>query len=138
MTGFGENAKQNTRVSNEFFVSIPRKLHEKTNSDWLKMRTLTYYPIREFFYMKSFFVQITQNHKKLIRNPLIGVFSMFPAFSTGKFFSENRAQSHFEHCHILHLVPKSEKTGKNLEPIPRKAGKIRTNGQRLIYRTSSR
>ena len=37
-----------------------------------KLRTLTYYPIREFVYLKLSFVQITQNHKKLIRNPCIG------------------------------------------------------------------
>ena len=52
-------------------------------------------------------------------------------------FSGNRAPSHFGHCHFAFLCQKSEKTN---EPISRKAGNEltdgRTNGQRLIYRTS--
>ena len=56
-------------------------------------------------------------------------------------FFENRAPSHFGHCHFASLRQKSEKTN---EPIPRKAGNRqtneltneRTNEHRLIYRTS--
>ena len=70
---------------------------------------------------------------------------VFPAyfrhFRPEKFFSENRAPSHFGHCHFASLCQISEKTN---EPISRKAGNRRTNGrtdgrtdgQRIIYRTS--
>ena len=58
-------------------------------------------------------------------------------FGRKKIFSENRAPSHFGHCHFASLCQKS---AKNNEPISRKAGNRRTHGrthgQRLIYRTS--
>ena len=53
------------------------------------------------------------------------------------FFFENRAPSHFWHYYFASLCQKS---GKTNEPIPRKAGNERTDertdGQRLIFRTS--
>ena len=45
-------------------------------------------------------------------------------------FSENRAPSHFGHCHFESFCQKSEKTN---EPISRKAGNRRRDGQRLIW-----
>ena len=50
-------------------------------------------------------------------------------FSRKKFFFENRAPSHFGHCHFASLCKKSEKTN---EPIPRKAGNRRTDGRTKV------
>ena len=47
-------------------------------------------------------------------------------FGRKKFFFENRAPSHFEHCHF---APLCQKSGKTNEPISRKAGNRRTNGR---------
>ena len=73
-------------------------------------------------------------------NAKIPVFpAYFRHFPRKKFFSKNRAPSHFWNCHFASLCQKSEKT---YEPISRKAGNRllqtdgRTDGQRLIYRTS--
>ena len=60
---------------------------------------------------------------------------VFPAFSAGKWiFSKNRASSHFRHCH-LHLCAKNQQqlmSHSREEPVTNG----RTNGQRVIYRTS--
>ena len=53
-------------------------------------------------------------------------------FGRKKIFSENRAPSHFGHCHFAPLCQKSEKTN---EPISRKAGNRRTD-ERTNERTN--
>ena len=61
----------------------------------------------------------------------------FQDFRLEKFFFENWAPSLFGNRHFASLCEKSVKTN---EPIPRKAGNRRTDGQMdehwLIYRTS--
>ena len=65
-----------------------------------------------------------------------GFSGIFPAFSAGKMFFPEIGLPHIFGIAILHLCAKNQK--KTNEPIPRKAGNSRTDGQRLIYRTSSR
>ena len=50
---------------------IPCNLHEKTNSDWLKTDLVNILSNQRVCLLEFFFVQITQNHKKLIQNPCI-------------------------------------------------------------------
>ena len=56
-----------------------------------------------------------------------GCSGIFPAFlAEKKMFFDNRAPSHFGHCHFASLGKKSAKTN---EPISRKAGNRRMNEQ---------
>ena len=59
---------------------------------------------------------------------------VFPAFSTGNEFLPEIGLRHILGIAILHLCAKNQE--KINEPISRKEGNERTNGQRLIYRTS--
>ena len=80
---------------------------------------------------KKLMMKSRENAKKPVFRHISGI------FGRKWIFSGNRAPSHFGHCYFAPLCQKSEKTN---EPISRKAGNRRTdgrtNGQRLIYRTS--
>ena len=72
--------------------------------------------------------KLMMNSREKAEKPVFPAY--FRHFRPKKFFFENRAPSHFGHCHFASQKSESEKSEKTNEPISRKAGNRRTNGQR--------